>query len=149
MKITILMNFNKRNQIIELGRLQCIHWSSIRRLVVFFCFQITNWYYVYSYKIFLDLVFLITFLLYHPILSNEIQFTTQLKVFGKKPMMKMMIWAARKMREKSWRNSLLLLSCSLSHFAFGHEAQEKEATIQLNIPHSEAVPLMHSEQKCE
>ena len=32
---------------------------------------------------------------------------------------------------------------SLSHFAFGHEAQEKEATIQLNIPHSEAVPLLH------
>lgn len=34
---------------------------------------------------------------------------------------------------------------SLSHFAFGHEAQEKEATIQLNIPHSEAVPLLHRE----
>ena len=33
----------------------------------------------------------------------------------------------------------------LSHFAFGHEAQEKEATIQLNIPHSEAVPLLHRE----
>ena len=38
---------------------------------------------------------------------------------------------------------------SLSHFAFGHEAQEKEATIQLNIPHSEAVPLLHSEQISE
>lgn len=60
-------------------------------------------------------------------------------------MMKMMIWAARKMREKSWRNSLLLILSSLSHFAFGHEAQEKEATIQLNIPHSEAVPLLHRE----
>ena len=58
------------------------------------------------------------------------------KTFWKKPMMKMMIWAARKMREKSWRNSLLLSFCCWAW------AQEKEATIQLNIPHSEAEAVL-------